>query len=60
MKTIMKHLIEAIGETRKFGCIPETRSNSPCKLGALTSESFSERMISAANLIFYVHQIRLD
>ena len=33
--------------------------NYPCQIGALTSESFSECMISAANLLVETHRISL-
>ena len=46
-------------ECRKFGHLLETRINSLCQIGALTSESFSEQMISAANLLVDTHRIRL-
>ena len=36
------------------------RSNYAYYLGVLTSESFSERMISVENLLVDAHQIRLD
>ena len=34
--------------------------NFPCQFGALTSESFFERMISAANLLLDTHCLHLD
>ena len=34
--------------------------NSPIQLGALTSEIFSERMISAANVLVDAHRIHLN
>ena len=60
MKTLMEHLIEEHGELRKFRCLLDVCINSLCQLGALTSESFSKRMISAVNLLVDVHRIRLD
>ena len=36
------------------------RSDSPCQLGALASECFSQRMISAANLLVDLNCISLD
>ena len=56
----MEHLIEENEECRKCACLPDMLSNSPCQLGALTSESFSERIISVANLLVDVHRILLD
>ena len=37
-KTLMDHLIEENGEQRKFGCLTEMCSKSPCQLGTLVSE----------------------
>ena len=51
MKTLMDHLIEESGEKRKFGHLPEARSDSTFQLGILASESFSERIRSAANIL---------
>ena len=34
--------------------------NYPYQLGALTSDSFSERMISASSVLVDTHRIRLD
>ena len=41
MKTLIENSIELNGEHRTSGCPPGMGSNSPCKLGTLTSESFS-------------------
>ena len=60
MRILMDHLIERNGIDRIFGYLPEMCKNSPCQLGALTSESFSERMISAANLLVTTHRLHLD
>ena len=60
MKTLMEHSIEENGEHQKFGCLPDFHSNSPCQLCVLTSESFSERMISVANILVDANLIRLD
>ena len=60
MNTLMEHLIEENEKHLKFECLPDVRSNSPCQLGALISESFSQQIISAANLLVEVHHIRLD
>ena len=60
MKTLMKHSMEENGEHRKFGCLPDVLSNSPCQLGALVSKSFSERTISVVNLLVHAHRARLD
>ena len=35
----------------KFGFLPQMCKNSKCQLGALASQSFAERMNSAANLL---------
>ena len=35
-------------------------SNTPCQLGALTSESVSELMVSVANILVDIHRIRFD
>ena len=51
----MEHLMEENREHRKFACLPDVCSNSPSQLGALTHESFSERMISAANILVDTH-----
>ena len=55
MKVLMDHYIEEIVRERKFGYLPEMCCDSPCQLGVLTSESFSERMISVANLLADTH-----
>ena len=52
--------MQEIGEERKFGIIPEIFCNLPCQLAVLTSKSFSERMISAANLLVGTHRLRLN
>ena len=57
-KILLDHMTEVSGEERRFGCLLETCSNSPVQLGALTSESFSERMMSAANLLVHTHRLR--
>ena len=51
-------MIEESGSERKFGCLPEMCTKSPVQLGALTSESFSERMISNANLLVDPHRLK--
>ena len=56
----MNRLIEESGEQRKFRHLPEMCYASPCQLGALTSESFSERIIIAVNLLVNTYRIRLD
>ena len=60
MKVLMDYLIEESGEEYKFGHLTEMCCNSPCKLGTLTSESFSERMKSVHNLLVNTHRIHLD
>ena len=60
MKILLDHVIKENGEKRKFGCLPETCCNYPLRLGVLTSGSFSERMISAANLLVDAHRLHLN
>ena len=60
MKVLLDHLMQESGEERKFGHLPEMCCNSPCQLGALTSDSFSERMISVANLLFDTCRLHLN
>ena len=60
MKALLDHLIKESGEEHKFGCLPEMFYNSPCQLGVLNSESFSERMTSAANLLVDTHWLHLN
>lgn len=57
MQTIMENSLEESGEHRKFGHLPGACCNSPFQSWALTSESFSERMISEANLLVDAHHI---
>ena len=59
MKTLQDHMIKESGEERKFGFLPEMCRNSPLQLGVLISESFSEMIISAANLLVDIHQLHL-
>ena len=47
-------------ENIKNLCLPNVYSNYPCQLGASISQSFSERMISADNLLISTHRARLD
>ena len=60
MKILLDHLIRESGEERQFGRLPGMCCDSPCQLGALTSECFSKRMISTANLIVDTHRLRLN
>ena len=60
MKTLLDRMIKESGEECKFGYLPEMCCNSPVQLGALTSENFSERMISAANLLVDTHRLHLN
>ena len=60
MKILLDHLIQESREERKFGCLPEMCSNSTYQLGTLTSERFSERMISLANLLLDTHRLHLN
>ena len=58
VKLLIDCVIEESGSERKFGCLPEMCAKSPVQLGALTSESFSERMISNANLLVDPHRLK--
>ena len=60
MKVLLNHLMQEIGQERKFGCLPKMCCDSPCQFGTLTSEIFSERMISAANLLVDTHHLYLN
>ena len=60
VKNLQDHVIKESEEERKFGFLPETCCNFPLQLGALISESFSERMISAANLLVDTHRLHLN
>ena len=40
MKVLMDRVVVERGEERKFGCLPAIFCDSPCQIGALTSESF--------------------
>ena len=60
MKIILDRLIQESGEERYFGHLSEKCCASPCQLGVLTSESFSSRMISVANLLVDTHRLHLN
>ena len=60
VKTLMEHSMEESVEHQKFVHPPDMRSNCPCQLVSLSSEKFSERMISTANLLFDPHRTILD
>ena len=60
MKTLQDHMIKESGEERKYRFLPEMCCNHPLQLGALTSESFSERFISVASLLVDAHRLRLN
>ena len=60
MKILLGHLIQESEEEHQFGHLPETCCDSPCQLGVLTSESFSKKMISVANLLADTHRIYLN
>ena len=60
MKILLDHMIKESGEERQCGCLPEMCCNSPVQLGALTSESFSEIIISAANLVVDIHWLHFN
>ena len=60
MKKLVEHLIGENGEYRNFGYLPDVRRNYPCQFGTSTSESFSERIISAANLLAETHCTHLS
>ena len=47
-------------ENIKNLCLPDVYINYPCQPGSSISESFSERMISADNLLINTHRARLD
>ena len=51
MKLLIDYVIEESGSEEKFGYLPEMCTKYPVQLGALTSESFSERMLSNVNLL---------
>ena len=55
----MENLIEDNEEHRKFVYLPGMCRFYTCHLGALTSERFSERIISVATLLVDVHRINL-
>ena len=60
MKILLDHLIQESGEECQFGHLPEMCCNSPSQLSVLTSESFSERIISTANLLVETHRLHLN
>ena len=60
MKINFDDLIQENGEERQFVYLPEIFCNSPYQLSVLNSESFSERMVSAANLLFDIHILHLN
>ena len=57
MKMLLDHMTEVSREECRFGSLPEMCPNSPVQFGALTSESFSERIMSAANLLVDAHRL---
>ena len=59
-ENLIENLMEENGENRKIACLSEMCSNSPCELGALTSESFFKWIASAANVHVDAHHARLD
>ena len=48
---LLDYMAETSGPERKFGCLLEMCAKSPVNIGASTSKSFSERMMSCANLL---------
>ena len=60
MNILLDHLIQESREEYQFGCLPEMFCNCTCQLGVLTYKSFSERMISAANLLVDAHRLHLN
>ena len=58
MKIVLENVTEVSGSERKFGCLPETCTKSPVQLGTMTSERFSERMTSSANLLVDTHCLK--
>ena len=45
-------------DQKKIGCLPEMCTKSHVQLGALTSESFSERMTSTDNILVDTHRLK--
>ena len=60
MKILLDNVIKESGDERKFGHLPEMCCNYPAQLGALTSESFSERMVSVSNLLVDTHRLHFN
>ena len=60
MKVLLDHLIQESREERRFECLLEMRSNSPCQLGVLTSESFSYAIIITANILVGIYWLHLN
>ena len=60
MKVLLDNLIQESEEERQFVYLPEMCSNSPCQLCVLTSENFSDRMKSTANLLVETHRLHLN
>ena len=60
MKFLLDHLIKESGEERDFGCLTKPCCNLLCQLGVLMSESFSERIISADDLLVCAHRLHLQ
>ena len=57
MKVVLEYMSKVSGSERKFGYLPEMCTKSPVQLGALTSDSFSERMISSTNVLVDTHHV---
>ena len=60
MKILLDYMIKKSRGERQFGLLPEMCSNSPVYLGEFTSESFSEIMKSADNLLVDTHRMHLN
>ena len=60
MKILLDRVIKESRNERQFVHFPKMFCNSPIQLGALTSEIFSEMMISADNLLVGAHRLYLN
>ena len=52
-------MIQESGQENQFGYLLEMYSNPLCQLGVLTSDSFSERMTSASNVLVDTYWLHL-
>ena len=60
MKVLVDCVIEESVSERKFGCLPEMCTKYHMQFGAFTSQSFSEKMISNANLLVDPHCLKFS